>query len=353
MVGQPRSAVASLPAYVPGKAAADAEEEHGIADAIKLASNEAPWGPVPSVATAIAEASSAVNLYADPRAPELRSKVADWLGVDVGNVTVGCGSVALIQQLMLAYVEAGDDVVYPWRSFEVYPVFTQLAGGNSIQVPLVDNAFDLDAVAAAITPATKLVMLANPNNPTGTAHSVDEIRAFAAQVPENVLILLDEAYHEFMAPALGDSIPTLTNEFPNLLVTRTFSKAQGLAALRVGYGVGHPDIISMIDKPQIPFSVNGIAQAAAMAAIASHDETMARVAELLAERERVAAALAARGYRLPKSEGNFVWLPLGDLTSDVHLELEKAGVVTRPFAGEGIRVTIGTPEQNDRFLAAL
>ncbi len=338
---------------MPGKAASQAEAEHGIENAIKLASNETPWGPLPSVVDAMTEALAGINRYADHRAAAVREAVAGWAGVNSDQVAIGCGSVGILQQLVLSYVDPGDDVVYPWRSFEVYPVFTQLAGGNSIQVPLVNEAFDLDAVAAAVTERTKLVMLANPNNPTGTAMAVDELRAFAETIPSDVIIAMDEAYHEFMDPALGDTVPTLLPDFPNLIVLRTFSKAQGLAALRIGYAMGHPDLISTVDKTLFPFAVNGVAQAAALASIEAHDEVMERVSELVAERDRVAAALADRGYRLPRSEANFVWLPLGQMTGDVHLELEKAGVVTRPFPGEGIRVTIGSVEENDRFLAAL
>ena len=353
MTGHPRPAVASLPAYVPGKAAEQAEVEHGIENAIKLASNEAPWGPLPSVVEAMTASLSGINRYADHRATAVREAVASWTGVGADHVTIGCGSVGILQQLLLSYVDPGDDVVYPWRSFEVYPVFTQLVGGRSIQVPLVDEAFDLDAVAAAVTERTKLVMLANPNNPTGTAIAVDELRSFCEKVPSDVIIVMDEAYHEFMDPALGDTVPSLLPDFPNLIVLRTFSKAQGLAALRVGYAMAAPDLIATIDKTQSPFSINGVAQQAAIASIDAHDEVMERVNELVAERDRVATALAERGYRLPQSEANFVWLPLGQMTGDVHLELEKAGVVTRPFPGEGIRVTIGSPEENDRFLAAL
>ena len=353
MIGKPRPVVASLPAYRPGKAASQAEAEHGIEHAIKLASNEGPWGPLPSVVDAMADGLAGINRYADHRATALRERIAQWLDVDLANVTVGCGSVGIIQRLALSFVDDGDDVVYPWRSFEVYPVFTQLVGGRSVQVPLVDEAFDLDAVAAAVTARTKLVILANPNNPTGTAFSVDDLAAFASRVPSDVVIVVDEAYHEFKDPALGDTIPTLLSDFANMIVLRTFSKAQGLAALRVGYGVADPDLIATVDKTQSPFSVNGIAQQAAIASIDAHDQIMERVGQLVAERNRVAAALADRGYRLPHSEANFVWLPLGDLTDTVYLELEKAGVVTRPFPGEGIRVTIGSPEENDRFLASL
>lgn len=353
MIGQPRLVVDSLPAYRPGKAASQAEMEHGIENAIKLASNEAPWGPLPTVVEAMTQALTGINRYADHRATGLREAIAPWVGVNNDQVTVGCGSVGILQQLVFSYVDAGDDVVYPWRSFEIYPVFTQLAGGTSIQVPLVDDRFDLDAVAAAVTARTKLVILANPNNPTGTAIGVDDLRAFAEKVPANAIIVMDEAYHEFMDPGLGDSVATLLPDFPNLIILRTFSKAQGLAALRVGYAMAEPEIIATIDKTQAPFSINGIAQHAALASIVAHDDVMDRVGTLIEERNRVAAALADRGYRLPKSEANFVWLPLGQMTDDVYLELEKAGVVTRPFPGEGVRVTIGSAEENDRFLAAL
>ncbi len=353
MIGQPRAVVQSLPAYRPGKAASQAEAEHGIVNAIKLASNETPWGPLPSVLDAMSGALTGINRYADHRASELREVIGEWVGVDAGQVTVGCGSVGILQQLLLSYVDDGDDVVYPWRSFEVYPVFTQLVGGNSIHVPLVNEAFDLDAVAAAITRRTKMVILANQNNPTGTAVSVDELRTFAEKVPSDVIIVIDEAYHEFMDPELGDTVPTLLPDFANMIVLRTFSKAQGLAALRVGYAIADAELITTIDKTQSPFSINGIAQAAALASIDAHDDVMQRVSEIIIERERVAGRLADRGYRLPRSEANFVWLPLGDLADTVYLELEKAGVVTRPFPGEGVRVTIGTPEENDRFLDAL
>ncbi len=353
MIGRPRPAIQSLPSYRPGKDAAQAEAEHGISDAIKLASNETPWGPVASVVEAIASAAPKINRYADHRASALRERIADWVGIGTDSVTAGCGSVGLLQQLLLSYVDPGDEVLYPWRSFEVYPVYTKLVGGTEVTVPLKDNRFDLPAVADAVTAKTKLVILSNPNNPTGTAQPMAEIAELLNAVPNDAIVVVDEAYREFMSPDLGDPVTDLLPHHPNLVVLRTFSKAQGLAALRVGYAIAHPEIIETIDKTLFPFAVNGLAQIAAMAAIDAHDEVMERVAFIVEERSRVALALAEAGWKLPDPEANFVYLPLGSRTEDVYLDMEKQGVVTRPFAGEGIRVTIGTKEENDRFLATL
>lgn len=353
MIGRPRPAVQILPSYRPGKDAAQAEAEHGISDAIKLASNETPWGPVPSVVEAIAAAAPNSNRYADHRASALRERIAHWVGIGTDQTAVGCGSVGLLQQLLLSYVDPGDEVLYPWRSFEVYPVYTKLVGGIEVTVPLKDNRFDLKAVAAAATDNTKLIILSNPNNPTGTAQPMSEIADLLHAVADDIIVVVDEAYREFMSPELGDPVTDLLPHHPNLVVLRTFSKAQGLAALRVGYAIAHPEVIETIDKTLFPFAVNGLAQIAAMAAIDAHAEVMERVAFIVEERSRVALALADAGWRLPDPEANFVYLPLGSRTEEVYVEMEKQGVVTRPFAGEGIRVTIGTVEENDRFLRTL
>lgn len=353
MSGRPRAAVDALPAYRPGKAAAQAEAEHGITHAIKLASNETPWAPVPAVARAIADAAAGVNRYADHRATAVREAIAEWTGVDASAVTVGCGSVGLLQQLCLTYLDPGDEVVYPWRSFEVYPVYTQLCAATAVTVPLVDHAFDLDAVAAAVAPATKLVFLASPNNPTGTSLSTDDLVRFMASVGPDPLVVIDEAYREFNDPALGDPVTDVLPHHDNAVVLRTFSKAHGLAGLRIGYLIGDPSVVTAVDKTLVPFAVNAIAQAAAVAAIAADDEIRDRVVVLESERDRVADALAAAGHAFPRPNANFVWLPFGARTDEVHLELERRGVVTRPFPGEGIRVTIGTAEENDRFLTTL
>jgi histidinol-phosphate aminotransferase len=354
VAGRTRPAVDALPAYRPGKGAAQAEAEHGITNAIKLASNENPLPPVAAILTAVAEAAAGANRYADHRATAVRERLASWLDVDVEGITVGAGSVGLLQQLFLTYVDPGDEVVYPWRSFEVYPVYAQLMNGKAVTIPLTSaHAFDLDAVAAAVTPATKLVLLATPNNPTGTALRTSEIAELLASIEPSTIVVLDEAYREFLDPSFGDPVRELVPDHPNVVVTRTFSKAQGLAGIRIGYAVGHPDVIAAVDKTLFPFAVNAIAQAAGIAAIDAEAEIGERVAAILAERSRVAAALADAGWKLPDTQANFVYLPIGARTDDVYLGLERRGVVTRPFSDEGIRVTISTPDENDRFLETI
>ena len=352
-VGRVRPAVAAMASYRPGKSAAQAEDEHGITDAIKLASNENPYPPVPAVVEAIAAAAGDVNRYGDHRATDLRAAIAGWLDVDVDRVAAGCGSVGLLQQLLLAYVDPGDEVVYPWPSFEAYPIDVQLTGGVEVTVPLVDHTFDLEAVAAAVTDRTKLVLLANPNNPTGTAVHVDQLRRLVEQVPDDVLVVVDEAYREFVTADLGDPITDLQPDHPNVVVLRTFSKAFGLAALRTGYAVADPDVVIELDKVLIAFAVNHLAQVASLAAIAARDEVQAVVDSITAERDRVVASLRSDGWDLPDAHANFVYLPLGSRTDVVFPEMERRGVVVRPFPGVGMRVTIGTPAQNDRFLATL
>lgn len=353
MTGRPRPAIAALPAYKPGRSAAAAEADHGVVDAIKLASNEAPFGPLPSVAGAISAGIEQINLYADHGATTLREALAAFLSVDVEQVAIGAGSAGILQQLLLAYCDRGDQVAMCWPSFEAYPVFAMLVEAEQIRVPLRDEAFDLPALAAAITPRTKIVFVTNPNNPTGTTVGTDEISVFLDTVPRDCLVVLDEAYTEFVTDDRVTDSTRLLADHDNLVITRTFSKAHGLAALRVGYAVGHPDVIAMIDRTLVPFAVNGLAQRAAVASVAARDEMADRVAGVVAERSRVADALRADGWSVPVPQGNFVWLPVGDAAAPLGTELERNGVVTRSFPDIGIRVTVSDHTSNDRFLAAL
>ncbi|MDH3683764.1 MAG: histidinol-phosphate transaminase [Acidimicrobiia bacterium] len=352
-VGRVRPSIEALPAYRPGKAAVQAEQEHGITGAIKLASNENPYPPAPSVLAAMAEASASVNRYPDHLALELRDRLASWLSVGRERVTVGCGSVGLLRQLCMAYVDPGDEVVFPWLSFEAYPISVTTMGGVPVTVPLVGNAFDLRGVARAVTSRTKLVLLATPNNPTGTAVSTDAIGELVAGIPDDVVVLVDEAYREFADPALGDPVSDLLPRHRNVVVFRTLSKAYGLAGLRSGYAVADPEVIVDLDKLLLPFANNRLAQVAAIAAIDAAAEIQPRIDTVLSERDRVATALTDSGWVLPDAQANFVYLPTGDRTDELYLALERLGVVTRPFSGEGIRVTIGTTTENDRFLRAL
>lgn len=353
-IGRPRAVIAALPSYRPGKGAKQAEAEHGITNAIKLASNENPAPTLDPIVDAVTAAARTANRYADHRASAVRERLAQHLGVAGEQVSVGNGSSGLLQQLCLSYVDPGDEVVYPWRSFEVYPVFTQLAGGTAVAVPLAaDLGFDRDGLTDAVTDRTKLMFLATPNNPIGSATTTTELRSLLARVPRSVVVCIDEAYREFVDPGFGDPVTDLLPEFPNVIVTRTMSKAHGLAGARVGYAIGHPDVIATIDKTLAPFAVSGLAQAAALAALDHLDQIDAAVAAILAERARVEVELSAMGWTFPNHQANFVWLSTGEDSDDVGLALERQGVVVRPFSGDGVRVTIGTPDENDRFLAAL
>ena len=352
-IGKVRPAVQGLAAYRPGKGAAQAEEEHGITNAIKLASNENPFAPVPAVAKAIEQAATGVNRYGDHRATELRAALAQWVGVQPEQVAVGCGSVGLLQQLCLTYLDPGDEAVYPWLSFEAYPVAVKMMGGVPVNPPLVDHAFDMAAVADAVTERTKLILLATPNNPTGTAISTDEIATLMSAIPNNVVVLVDEAYREFANPALGDPVTDLLPDHRNLVITRTFSKAYGLAGLRVGYAITDADIVSEMDKILLPFAVNNAAQAGAMAALGALEEIQPKIDQLLAERTRVVESLTEAGWKLPPAEANFVYLATGEQTDEICVALERRGVVVRPFSGDGLRVTIGTEAENDRFMTTL
>ncbi|WP_181700740.1 histidinol-phosphate transaminase [Nocardia sp. GTS18] len=343
MTARIRPDLATIPAYVPGRT---------HPDAVKLASNETTFGPLPSAAKAIAAAAEQANRYPDNQVTELRTALAEFLGVSVADVAVGCGSVALCQELVQITCDATtDEVVFAWRSFEAYPIVTQVGNATAVPVPLTaDHRHDLDAMADAITERTKLIFVCNPNNPTGTAHPRAELERFLDRVPPHVLVVLDEAYFEYLRLPETDGIE-IGRTRPNVVVLRTFSKAYGLAGLRVGYAVGDPEVIAALLKVHIPFSVNRVAQAAAIASLEAHGELLDRTDVLITQRAQVREALLAAGYEVPPSEANFVWLPLGARSLEFAEASAAAGVLVRPFAGDGVRVTIGDPHENERFLA--
>ncbi len=351
-IGKVRSAIELMPSYRPGKAAEQIEKEYDVEDAIKLASNENPWPPVPAVREAIQKAVDGVNRYGDNRGMEVRQALGEWLGLSPCSITLGCGSSGLLQQLFSVYVDVGDEVVFPYPSFEVYPIFSRQFGGVAVAVPLVGYRFDLEAVAAAVTDRTKLVFLATPNNPTGTSIAVSDIATLLDAIPNDVIVVVDEAYREFNAEEFGDPV-SLLDSFDNVVITRTFSKAFGLAGLRSGYALCHPEIVEQLDKVRLPFSVNNLAQAGMLAAIENRSAALERVADLVIERTRVIEALKNAGIDMPDQQANFVFLPTGEETSRLAHELEQAGIATRPFAGFGLRITVGTTEENDRWLQAL
>lgn len=356
MIGRPRAAVADLPEYKPGRSAAQAAADHDLVEAVKLASNENANDPLPSVATAVANAAGGMNRYPDHRCMEVREALSDRHSVGLDQVTVGSGSVGVLQQLFAAYIDPGDEVVYPWRSFEVHPVFCAVSAARAVTVPLVDHAFDLEAVAASVTDGTKIVILSTPNNPTGSVCTTAELQRLLAAVPDDVIVVIDEAYREFVTDsAVADPIDAILPSHPNALVLRTFSKAYGLANLRVGYGVGHAGVIGALDKVALPFIVSGIAQIAALASLEplAATELTERVAGILAERDRVSTAMDNQGWPVVPSQANFVYLPVGLAAMDLFTRLEKQGLVTRPFEGEGVRISLGTPAQNDQLLHVL
>ncbi|RSM66090.1 histidinol-phosphate transaminase [Amycolatopsis sp. WAC 01376] len=340
----PRADLESLPKYVPGRT---------IQGAIKLASNEVPGGPLPSVAQAIAETAQGINRYPDITASGLVERLARELDEPVERIAVGCGSVSLCQQMIQALCGPGDEVVFPWRSFEAYPIVTQVANAVSVKVPLTaGHGLDLDRMLAAITPKTRLVFVCNPNNPTGTVVRRAELERFLDAVPSGVLVVLDEAYKEFVTDAEVPDGVELARGRDNVAVLRTFSKAYGLAGLRVGYAVAPEAITVALKQVYVAFSVNMIAQAAAIASLDAAGELLERCKEIVSERTRVRDALVAKGYEVPETQANFVWLPLGERTTEFAEHALERKLIVRPFAGEGARVTIGTPEENDLFLEA-
>ena len=348
-----RADLDGLPAYVPGRSLADLTRELGIAEAIKLASNEVPYGPLPGVVEAVTEAVRGSHRYPDMGSVELRDALAARYGVAADRIVTGCGSVALAEILVKATCLPGDEVVYAWRSFEAYPIITAGAGATSVRVPNTgDHGHDLTAMAAAITDRTRLVIVCNPNNPTGTAVRKEELDRFLAAVPSDVLVVLDEAYREFVT---DDQVPDALETYgdrPNVVVLRTLSKAWGLAGLRVGFLVAQPAVAAAIRKVVTPFSTSLVAQAAALAALDAEAEVTRRCALVVAERERVTEALRKLSIDVPTSQANFVWLPLSDQAAAFGAACEARGVIVRPFQPDGVRVTIGLPEENDAFLAA-
>ncbi|NTV40085.1 MAG: histidinol-phosphate transaminase [Demequinaceae bacterium] len=348
---QPLPNVSALPPYVPGARGL----VNGVVP-IKSSSNENPLPPLPSVLAALATAGASIHRYPDMYATDLVERLADRHGVTPAEVVVGGGSVGVLAHLLTAYAGPGDEVLFAWRSFEAYPILTLLTGATPVKVPLdADARHDLSAMAAAVTERTKVVMVCSPNNPTGPTIHTDEFVAFMGAVPSHVVVVLDEAYLEYVTDPATVQGQDMLGRWPNLVVLRTFSKAYGLAGLRVGYAIAPAAIVTAVRACVTPFSVSASAQVAALASIDALPELMERVEGIVAERERVVEALTADGWTLPNSQGNFVWLAVADRTAELvaHFGAQPRPILVRPFAGEGVRLTIGTPEENDAALSAL
>src|SRR4029079_18318570 len=277
-----RPELADLPAYAPGRT---------VPGGIKIASNETVHGPLPSVRAAIEKATAEINRYPDNGYVELKERLAKHVNFAPEHISVGCGSVSLCQQLIQITCTVGDEVLFAWRSFEIYPLQVRTAGATPVQVPLTDHTFDLDAMLAAITDRTRLLFVCNPNNPTSTVVDPEKLARFIEAVPSDILIALDEAYVEYIRDGLLPDSLGLVRAHPNVVVLRTFSKAYGLAGLRIGYAVGDPDIITALGKVYVPFTATRISPAAVIASLEAADELLARTDAVVAERARVTEAL--------------------------------------------------------------
>lgn len=342
-----RAALDELPAYAAGRAATGGSE----LTPYKMSSNENPYPPLPGVIDAIIDALGVSHRYPDHHSTELTAALAERLGVPDAHLALATGSVAMLAHLVQISCDAGDEVIFAWRSFEAYPIMAQIAGAVPVTVPLLaDAGHDLDAMAAAVTDRTRLILVCTPNNPTGPVVHQDRMDAFLARVPRDVLVVVDEAYLEFVTDDHAvDGLATYRGR-DNVALLRTFSKAYGLAGLRVGYAVAHEPVAAALRKVATPFGVSRVAQAAAVASLAAEPQLQERVDALVGERTRVVSALRRQGFDPPAAEGNFVWLPLGARTGEFAQACATVNLSVRPFSDEGVRITIAEPEANDRLL---
>jgi histidinol-phosphate aminotransferase len=350
--------VRSIAPYLPGKPIAELAREFGLAerDIVKLASNENPRGPGAAVRAALAAAIDELSRYPDGNGFELKAALAARHAVAADQIVLGNGSNDILELVTQAFLRPGDQAVYSRHAFAVYPLATQARGATGVEVPAIDYGHDLHGMRAAITPATRVVFVANPNNPTGTWLAADALERFVASVPADALVVLDEAYDEYLEPAQQSASTAWVGRYPNLVVSRTFSKAYGLAALRVGYGIMDPKVANMLNRVRQPFNVNSLAQAAALAALADAGY-VAESRRLNREGMRqLEEGFRGLGLDWVPSHANFLLVKVGD-AGTVYLRLLKRGVIVRPVANyalpEWLRVTIGLPEENRRFLAAL
>ena len=350
--------VRGLARYIPGKSIEDVARDLKLdpKSIVKLASNENPRGPSPAVLEAIAAAAAEVTRYPDGNGFALKAALSERLGVGSSQIVLGNGSNDILELATQAYLRPGDEAVYSQHAFAVYPLATRARGATGIEVPAREFGHDLPQMRAAITPRTRIVFVANPNNPTGTFVAAAELEAFIASIPRDVLVVLDEAYNEYLEPADRCDSVSWISRHPNLVVSRTFSKAYGLAALRIGYGLMHADVADMLNRVRQPFNVNALAQAAALAAFADSDYVDLSRELNRAGLAQLAAGFAALGVASLPSHGNFVLAKVGDAES-VYQRLLAQGVIVRPVANYGLpdwlRISVGLASENERFLGAL
>lgn len=338
-----RPEIDALPAYSKASGAATVRW--------RASSNESTIAPSPAVVAAIARAGARGHLYPTLFADDLVAALAERLAVPADAVLTGAGSLSLLQQVLTAYTGPGTEVVHAWRSYEAYPILIGIAGATAVPVPLdVRHRHDVDAMLAAVTPRTRAVLVCNPNNPTGTELTESEVRRLLDGVPSHVLVILDEAYREFATERV-DGV-ALLREYPNVVVLRTFSKAYGLAGLRVGYAVADSAVAAPLHAAAPPFGLSAVAEAAACAALADATHTDRIVESVLTGRRHLRSGLADRGLETPASGANFVWIPVGPRAAALDAACVAHGVSVRTFAGEGVRVTVGDRDAEDAVLAA-
>ena len=349
--------VVGLHPYQPGKPVEELEREYGVAEAIKLASNENPAGPGRLALAAVEEATKSLGRYPDGNGYILKRALSEKLGLGMEHITLGNGSNEILELVARTFVTPGDQVVFSEFAFAVYPIVTQAVGAEAVVVSASNRGHDLQAMCNAVTDRTRLVFIANPNNPTGTWISSADLRAFLEAVPPTVLVVVDEAYFEYVGEAdYPDSVKWL-DLFPNLLVTRTFSKIHGLAGLRIGYGLSHPEIAELMNRVRQPFNINAVALAAAAAALTDEVHIAASRERNQVGMQQLTAAFDTMGLAYIPSVGNFVCVDPGRPGGEIFEALLQEGVIVRPLANYGLpsflRVTTGYEMENSRFIAAL
>ena len=349
-----RPALEEIEPYRPGKRASEVRRELGLDEVVKLSSNESPYPPVPAALDAIASVAGKLNRYPDGAAVILKERLAGFLDVPAASLLVGNGSNELLRLLADVILEPGDEVVAAVPSFIVYPMVARLRGAVMVEVPLLGQAHDLEAMAKAVGPRTRLIFVCNPNNPTGTIVPAAAVRAFLAAVPQDVVVCFDEAYHEYVTDPDYRTALEFRDEHPNIVVLRTFSKIFGLAGLRIGYGVAAPVIVETVDKVREPFNVNTVAQVAAYYSLDSAEEISRRARENAVERDFVEGELDALGFARAESQTNFVYFDCGLPAMEAFERLQRQGVIVRAFGrSRFIRATLGLRSENERLVAAL
>ena len=354
---KPKPGIDTIQPYQGGKPIEEVQRELGITNIIKLASNENPLGPSPLAVQAIAESAVQVHLYPDGNAYYLKKELAEYLEVPAEHLILGNGSNDVLQLIAEAYIAPGDEVIYAAGAFVVYSLVTKLCNATAVVVPMVNDTHDLSAMAAAITEKTKVIFIANPNNPTGTMVTADETAAFMERVPDDGLVVFDEAYYEYVARSDYPQTLRYVLDGRNFIITRTFSKIYGLAGLRIGYGIAPPALVETLNRVRQPFNCSLVGQAAARAALKDTTHVQESQNSNTTGKAFLYKAFDDMGLRYIETEGNFIMLHVEPSGTEITDTLLKQGVIVRPMAGYGypsaVRVTIGTQQENERFIEAL